>query len=142
MDSTGWRSHDDGIASNFVFDAYDEALPAWRYPDLTHQTEYLGHIIRTCIEQDMRKEAGYLRCLQQARAGVKEWLEGPNTDIDRIVRSVHDSGGRVSHSLRKQFPQLADALLAERIVAAIQCAFVAVSMDDGGNVPGGATEMH
>lgn len=36
----------DGIESDFVFDAYDEAAPFWRYPDLTEQSEYLFEIIR------------------------------------------------------------------------------------------------
>jgi hypothetical protein len=27
--------YEDGIESDFIFGAYDEAAPVWRYPDLT-----------------------------------------------------------------------------------------------------------
>ncbi|WP_175526032.1 hypothetical protein [Paracidovorax konjaci] len=62
------------------------------------------------IEQEMRKEAGYLRSLRLARERVKQVIEGPDTDIDRIIRSVRDNGGQVSNKLAREFPALADEI--------------------------------
>eukprot|EP01133_Synstelium_polycarpum_P020967 gene20967-25175_t len=120
----------DGVRSNFHFDAYDDALPTWRYPDLTHQSEYLGDVIRLTIEVEMSKEASYLRDIERARDGVKDHLEGPNSDIDQIIRSVRDNGWKVSNKLIKTFPPLADLLLAEAVVTAIKNVFEPEPDDD------------
>lgn len=61
----------DGVRTNFRFDAYDDALPAWRYPDLTYQVEYLGHVIGLTIESAMSKEETFLRDMDRAREAVK-----------------------------------------------------------------------
>lgn len=114
---------DDGVRSNFYFNAYDDAMPAWRYPDLTHQTEYIGEVVRLTIEVEMSKEASYLRDIELAREGVKNNLEGPNSDIDQIIRSVRENGWKVSNKLVKAFPPLADPALSEAIVAAVRDVF-------------------
>lgn len=116
---------EDGIRSNFHFDAYDNALPVWRYPDLTGQVEYLGNVIRTSIEREMTNEALYLRNLEFAREAVKNHLEGPNSDIDHIIRSITGNQYRVSGNLRKRFPQLADQALADGIATALFAVFEA-----------------
>lgn len=118
------RTYEDGVKSDFWFDAYDDALPVWRYPNLTFQSEYLGHVVRVTIEEEMSKEAMFLRNIEHAREGVKNWLEGPNTDIDRIIRAIQNSEWKVSNNLRKQFPQLNDEKLAAHIVRAVQAALV------------------
>jgi hypothetical protein len=71
----------------------------------------------------MRKEAGYLRSLRTARERVKQVMEGPDGDIDRIIRSVRENGRVVSGKLIAEFPALQDAQVAAAIVAAIQAAF-------------------
>lgn len=104
---------------------YADALNAWRYPDLTDHVEYIADIVRVTIEQEMRKEAGYLRSLRLARERVKQVIEGPDTDIDRIIRSVRDDGGKVSNKLAKEFPALADETTAAELVDAVQGVFQA-----------------
>lgn len=113
----------DGVQSNFQFDAYDDAAPVWRFPDLTAQVEYLGHVIQATIEHEMSREATFLRDIERARAGVKDYLEGPNTDIDHIIRSVRENRWVLSNKLKKTFPQLHDNKLADAIVAAIRSVF-------------------
>jgi len=113
----------DGVRSNFYFDAYDDAMPTWRYPDLTSQTEYIGEVVRLTIEVEMSKEASYLRDMERAREGVKNNLEGPNSDIDQIIRSVRENGWKVSNKLVKAFPPLADTTLANAVVAAVKDVF-------------------
>lgn len=114
---------EDGVHFNLRFDAYRDALPAWRYPDMTEHVEYLADVVRIAIEQEMRKEAGHLRSLRLAREQVKQVIEGPDGDIDRIIRSVRDSGGRISNKLLKEMPALADEQLAEEVAAPVQRAF-------------------
>lgn len=114
---------EDGVRSNLRFDAYDDALPAWRYPDLTDHVEYLAEVVQSTLEQEMRKEASYLRSLRMARERVKRFIEGPDADIDRIIRSVRESGGVVSNKLRKEFPALLQEDLATDVAAAIGAAF-------------------
>ncbi|MFA7665239.1 MAG: hypothetical protein WCY32_03890 [Burkholderiaceae bacterium] len=117
------RRAEDDIRYNLEFDDYEDALSAWRYPDLTDHVEYLADIVCETIEQEMRKEAGYLRRLRLARERVKQVIEGPDTDIDRIIRSVRDNGGKVSNGLAQEFPLLADEATAAELVAALQAVF-------------------
>lgn len=114
--------HADGVTSNFEFDAYDDALPVWRYPDLTFQAAWLGRVIKVTIEQEMRAEADLLRNIDRARLAVKQHLEGPNTDIDQIIRSVRENGWVVSGKLKKAFPMLEDAQLQHDIVTSVRAA--------------------
>jgi hypothetical protein len=51
-------------------------------------------------------------------------IEGPDGDIDRIVRSVRENGGTISNKLIKEIPALADEELAAEVAAAIQAAFL------------------
>ena len=111
---------DDGVRTNFRFDAYNDALPAWRYPDLTYQAEYLGHVIRMTIESGMSKEATFLRDMDRAREAVKNHLEGPNSDIDQIIRSVRLNHWVVSNKLAKAFPQLAEPEMAAAVISAVR----------------------
>jgi len=122
---------EDGVASNFHFDAYDDALPAWRYPDLTRQAEFLGNIVRLTIEGEMSKEAGILRDMEQAREAVKNHLEGPNPEIDQIIRSVRENGWKVSNTLVKAFAPLADKELAEAVAAAVRRVFEPTTSESG-----------
>ena len=113
----------DGVHYNLRFDAYQDALPAWRYPDMTDHVEYLAQVVQSTIEQEMRKEASYLRSLRTARARVKQLIEGPDGDIDRIIRSVRENGGKMSSKLLKEMPALADKDLVAELVTVIHPAF-------------------
>lgn len=124
----------DGVQTNFYFDAYEDALPSWRYPDLTHQSEYIGDVIRLTIEVEMSKEASYLRDIEHARDSVKNHLEGPNSDIDQIIRSVRENGWKVSNKLAKAFPALTEPELAAAVVSAVRNVFEPVSdLDEEGD---------
>lgn len=117
------REYTDKIKSNFVFTGYDDALPTWRYPDLTSHVEYLAHLIDDTIRLEMNNEAKLLRTWDRARSAVKEAVEGPNTDIDRIIRAIQGHGGQISGKLVKEFPILANAAVAEDVMQAITTAF-------------------
>lgn len=114
---------EDGVEFDFEFNAYTDALPAWRYPDLTAHAEYLHDVVRATIEHEMREEAVQLRAIRAAREQVKNLLEGPDNDIDRIVRSIRQNGGALSGKLKKEFPMLEDETLAAEIATAVSRAF-------------------
>ena len=117
------RMAEDGIRFNLHFTAYADAIKAWRYPDLTGHSEYLAHVVGLTLDQEMRKEARYLRGMRAARAAIKEIVEGPDADIDRIIRSVRSTRGRVSDKLKKDFPFFDDPDVARRITGIVEKAF-------------------
>lgn len=115
---------EDGVQYNLNFHAYEDALPAWRYPDLTAHVVYLADVIEATLRQEMRTEARFLHANDTARRSIKAFLEAPDNDLDAIIRSVRQNGNSVSNSLRKRYPLFDErpALIA-RIVEAITEAF-------------------
>lgn len=75
----------------------------------------------------MRDEALFLQQLRSARENVKNVVDGPDQDIDRIIRSVLGNDGKVSNKLVKEFPILENRELADGVVAAISNAFAALA---------------
>jgi hypothetical protein len=59
-----------------------------------------------------------------ARQRVKQVIEGPDGDIDRIIRSMPENGGPVLNKSLKDFPALTDEDLAAEVVVAIWATFV------------------
>ncbi len=115
----------DGVMSNFEFNAYDEARPAWRFLDLTHHVEYTIGLLQRTIEQEMHAQASFFRSMGQARAALKELIEGPDSDIDAIIRSVREHGGLRSGKLAKRFPVLQNDTLWAKVASAVVEAFAA-----------------
>lgn len=112
-------AYTDGIESDFVFSAYEQAAPVWRYPDVTEQAEYLFAIIRHTLEYEMHHQAALQRAWYRTRETIKDWVEGPDEHIDRMIRAIRQHG-RVSGKLMKEFPVLEQAGLAhalEQVVA-------------------------
>ena len=115
---------EDGVVFNFHFDAYEEARPAWAYPDLTAHVVYLAQVIDQTLSQEMRDEARFLQANEHARHAIKQVLEAPDNDLDVIIRSVRENGNHISNKLIKRYPLLEqNPALAEHIVAAVIEAF-------------------
>ncbi|APX93072.1 cell filamentation protein Fic [Halomonas sp. 1513] len=119
------QAYPDGIESDFTFSAYEEAGPTWRYPDLTDQVEYLEDIVRYTLEHEMHQQAAIQRAWHMTRETIKEWVEGPDEHIDRIIRAVRQHGS-VSGKLRRDFPVLDDPLLTERLEAIVGEGFAGI----------------
>ncbi len=117
------RQEADGIRSNFNFSAYDDAMPAWRFLDLTSHVIYLGHVLRCTIEQELHQQARFFRSHDLARRRVKDVIEGPDTDIDTIIRSARENNGALSGKLAKRFPVLEKSGRWDRVVEAVNTAF-------------------
>lgn len=116
-------AYPDGIRSNFVFNGDAIARPVWRYMDLTRHVVYLADVLARTIREEMREESRYLRSHTQARAAIKDIVEMPDMQIDRIIRSVEANQGQLSNVLSKEMPFLAEPGIWESIVQAVVRAF-------------------
>ena len=116
-------TYPDGIRSNFVFNAEAKARPVWRYLDLTRHVIYLADVLVRTIREDMREESRYMQRHAQARAAIKDIVEMPDMQIDRIIRSLDANQGKLSNVLVKEVPLLAEPGVWEAIVQAVGVAF-------------------
>jgi len=115
---------EDGVEYNFHFNAYQDALPAWRYPDLTPHVAYLARIIDQTLTREMREEAHFLQANERARQGIKQVLEAPDADLDSIICSMKENSNQISGKLAKRYPILLERpTLAKHIVEVISVAF-------------------
>jgi hypothetical protein len=117
------KTYDDGMISNLEFSAYEDAEPVWRYPDLTDHVAYMHDVVRATIEQEMHKEAREMRAYRNARRAVNDLIEGPDQDLDRIVRSVKTQNWEISNKLKSEFPLLEDDVVAREMIAGVKKAF-------------------
>jgi hypothetical protein len=116
-------TYEDGTLSNFIFDEYEDACFAWRYPDLTEHVLYTARVVEHTIRTEMADEARVLVIFQRAQEQLKEVLEMPDQDANRIIRSIKENGWVVSSKLKKGYPQLEDERMTERVVEAVRSAF-------------------
>lgn len=122
------RTCPDGVVSDFVFTQTPDAQHVWRYLDLSAHARYLSGVLRQTVEHEMAQEALVLRQHDTARADIKNLLEMPDADADRIIRSLLQERWSVSHKLRKELPQIfaeggAFFGLQAQIVSAVRAAF-------------------
>jgi hypothetical protein len=82
---------EDGVLYNLQFESYQDALHAWRYPDLTRHVSFLADALELTIEQEMRSEAQYLQRHGAARARLKAVIEGTRSHHPFSARNArHD----------------------------------------------------
>ena len=55
------KTYPDGVTSDFHFAAEQDALHAWRYPDLTTHVRYFSDLLRDTVDHEMAREAAALR---------------------------------------------------------------------------------
>lgn len=120
----------DGIASNFNFCGNEMGRSCWRYLDLTSHVLYLADILKRTICEDMQEESRYLRSHAQARRAIKDVLEMPDTQIDRVIRSALVNQGQLSGVLTKEIPLLATPGAWDNIIRAIESAFDGSSINN------------
>ncbi|MEN4902733.1 Fic family protein [Luteimonas sp. TWI1437] len=116
-------TYPDGVASNFAFTGAEVARPVWRYPDLGPHVVYLSDVIARTLTEQMREESRYLRSHARARAGLKEIVEMPDHQADRVLRSIEQNRGDLSNVLAKEMPVLKTPGVWDDIVAAVTLAF-------------------
>jgi hypothetical protein len=113
------RQGHDGITYNLQFEGYRDALHVWRYPNLTQYVRFPADTLDLTIDQEMRAAAQYLQKHGAARSRLKTIVEGPDSVLDRIIRSVRESRGTISGRPRAQYPILERTEIARDVVRAI-----------------------
>jgi hypothetical protein len=116
--------HPDGVFSNLVFAEDALARPTWRFPDFSAHAVWLAGALERTVRIDMREESLFLRRHARAREAIKEIVEMPDTQIDRVIRSCQNNDGKLSHVLAKEIPILQENGVWEAIVAALHRAEV------------------
>ncbi|MFW9079096.1 Fic family protein [Pseudomonas sp. P2757] len=109
----------DGVVSNIEFSDYDKARPLWRYPDLGPHVVFISNIVRRTITEQMREESKYLRSHSQARLAIKEIVEMPDHQADRLLRSIEQNKGQLSNVLAKEMPVLTKPEIWTSIIEAV-----------------------
>jgi hypothetical protein len=100
------RVCEDGVVTDFEFDAYDAAAHLWRYLDLTAHCAYMGRIIRATVVDNMTEEASFLAHHDEAKKRLKRVSEMPDRDADAIIRSLRQNNGTVSHKLAQTYDSI------------------------------------
>lgn len=113
-------TYPDGIRSNFVFPGDALARPVWRYPDLTRHVGYVADVLKRTICQEMRQDVQFLRRHALARTAIKEIIEMPDPQADRVIRSVEANQGALSNVLAREIPALSEPGLWDAIVRAVR----------------------
>lgn len=116
-------AYPDGISSNFVFAGAETARHAWRYLDLSAHVAYIADVVQRTVREDMHEESRYLRSHAQARSAIKDIVEMPDAQIDRVIRSVRNNQGELSSALRKELPLLEEPGLWASVVQVVHRAF-------------------
>lgn len=116
-------AYPDGLSSNLHLTEPGLARPVWRMPDLTRHVIYLADVIARTIRDDMRQESRYMRSHARARAAIKEVIEMPDAQADRIIQSIETNQGKLTGVLTNEIPQLARQNLWQEILAAVGTAF-------------------
>lgn len=123
-----YRVCPDSVETNFEFAQSKDAQHVWRYLDLTEHVRYLSALLRHTVEHEMAEEALLLRQHDDARAAIKRWVEMPDQDADRIIRSLHQSQWKVRGKLRRELPAIFEEGgtlygLRDKLIEAVRSAF-------------------
>lgn len=135
VDLTGQRvSYPDGVVSNFVCRDMDQGLPLWRYPGLTPHVIFMSNVILRTVTEQMREESRYLRSHARARLAIKEIVEMPDQQADRMLRSIEQNKGQLSGALASEMPILQKPGVWPAITEAVRLAFLQDQAADAGLV--------
>jgi len=96
----------DGVPSDFNFTADQDARHAWRYLDLTAHVRYVSELLQTTVEHEMAREAATLHDNDASRDAIKQLVEMPDADADRIISALRSNGWVVSGKLRRDQPTI------------------------------------
>ncbi|AHG65356.1 Fic family protein [Advenella mimigardefordensis] len=116
-------TYSDGVVSNFEFGGFEQACPVWRYPDLGPHVIFLSNIVKRTLTEQMREQSRYLRSHGRARQAIKEIVEMPDQQADRVLRSIEQNRGELSNVLAKEIPVLREADVWKQITEAVSQAF-------------------
>ena len=81
----------------------------------------------------MLEESRYLRSHGRARTAIKEIVEMPDPQIDRVIRSVQNNRGELSGTMRRELPIFEDSALWAAVVEVVHRSFEAGPQGDAAN---------
>lgn len=82
----------------------------YRFFDATPHAEFLYACVQKTIEEDLPREADFLRRYDAFRSGVEAWLDMPERTIDLLFRFLQQNDGQLSRRAReKEFKALTDS---------------------------------
>jgi len=113
----------DGVSSNFCFSGETLACPVWRYPDLGPHVCFLADVLGETLATKMWEESRYLQLHARARAALKEIVEMPDAQADRVIRSLQQNDGVLSNVLAREIPILAEPGVWAEVVEAVSAAW-------------------
>ena len=130
-------TYPDGVVSNFAFGGGALAGPLWRFPDLGPHVIFMSNVIARTLTEQMREESRYLRSHARARAALKEIVEMPDHQADRVLRAIEHNEGELSNVLAREMPVLREPGIWLALVEAVARAF-----GDGAPTEGGPSERY
>ena len=85
----------------------------YRFFDATPHAEFLYACVRQTIEEDLPREAEFLKRYDRFRANIGTIVDMPGRTIDLLFRFLHQNAGRLSRRARKgEFVRMTDAEVA------------------------------
>ncbi|HEX8009615.1 MAG TPA: Fic family protein [Casimicrobiaceae bacterium] len=94
----------------------------YAYFDATLLCEFVGACISQAIDRELPLELEYLRSYDRALEQVRQWLDAPQTELDRLLRYIAQNDGKLSNNERGQFPLLDDGAV-NRVEGVVRTAF-------------------
>jgi hypothetical protein len=86
-----------------------ELAGLFRFPDLTPQVEYLGNVLNRTINHSLPMEMEFIESLDRARTAVRDIVDMPDRDRERLLMRLHANSGALGKNRReKEFPFLTD----------------------------------
>ena len=123
-----WRATEQGNV-----EVLNETADYYRYFDATAHAEFLYESVAQTVEEDLPGEVQFLEAFDRFAAGVKEIVEMPSRQVERLHGFLQQGGGRLSKRAREQeFAALTDKE-CERVEG-----LYARWFDRPGGVPAGA----
>ncbi len=99
-----WRSTERGNVR-----VLNDTADFYRFFDATRQAEFLFGCVRRTIEEDLPKEAEFLRRYDRFALRVQTIVDMPDRTSDLLFRSLHQNDGRLSGRARRaEFEALTD----------------------------------
>jgi Fic family protein len=92
-----WRA----TADNNV-DVLNETADYYRYFDATAHAEFLYSCVEQTVEQDLPEEVRFLEAFDKFSFAVKEIVEMPDREVERLRGFLAQNGGRLSKRAREQ----------------------------------------
>lgn len=107
-------------------DVRNDTADFYRFFDATPHAEFLYACVKKTVEEDLPREAEFLKRYDRFRTRIEGIVDMPDRTIDLLFHFLHQNEGRLSRRAReKEFGQLTDAE-----VSSVEAAYLA-SFPDG-----------